>query len=154
MPKAEIDSLAATGAEASAGPVTLNCSLQTNMNAQRMGTRLLLRPFALFKPDTNAFHADTRRTAILFDYAHELVELMHIDLPENWEMEALPSDTTFTNKAGKCHVSFQRVGKKLSVQKMFRLNRPFWPASDYTMVKELFQTQQAMEALAVVLKKP
>jgi hypothetical protein len=154
LAKARLDSITATGIDGTDKPLTLNCSLKMDMNAQLLGTtRLLVRPFSLFKPDTNAFQADTRRNTIMFDYAHELVETLQIDLPENWKVDALPADSTFANKVGQCQVSFQLIGRKLSAQRMFRLNRPFWAASDYATVKELFQAKQALAALAVVLKK-
>jgi hypothetical protein len=155
LPKAQLDSISATGTEGKSGPLTLTCKLETNPNAQHLGTtRLLMRPFSLFKPDTNAFQAGTRRNTIMFDYAHELVETVQINLPENWKVDALPADSSFSNKAGECQVSFNNLGKTLSVQRLFRLNRPFWPTSDYATVKALFQTKQAMGALAVVLRKP
>jgi hypothetical protein len=155
LPKAQIDSISATGTEGTNGPLTLNCKLETDPNAQHLGTtRLLVRPFSLFKPDTNAFQAGMRRNTIMLDYAHEFVELVQIGLPENWKVDALPADSTFANKIGECRVSFNNLGETLSVQRLFRLNRPFWPASDYVDVKALFQAKQAMEALAVVLKTP
>ncbi|MCI0697172.1 DUF3857 domain-containing protein [candidate division KSB1 bacterium] len=155
LSKAQLDSISATGTDGTDRPLILNCNLKMDMNAQPLGTtRLLVRPFSLFKPDSNAFQANTRRYAIMFDYAHELVETMQIDLPENWKIDALPADSSFSNKAGECQLSFQNFGKTLSAQRMFRLNRPFWQASDYADVKTLFQARLTMGALAVVLRKP
>jgi hypothetical protein len=153
LPNTRIDSIAAIENKAPKAPVTLECNLQVSGIEQRLGSRLLLQPFGFLKQSANPFHAGKRQYPIMFDHAYELADLMKIDLPDNWKVEALPADTTFENEAGYCEAHFQAYENTLSVQRLFRLNRPFWIAKDYPVVQELFQAKQVLDAMTVVLEK-
>ncbi len=153
LPGLQIDSVAADTGDRPGALVKLECKIEFPGVEQGPGGRVLLQPFEYLKQSANPFQAEQRRSAMMFDYGHELIEVMNIALPETWMIEALPADTAYTSPVGHCAAQFSKLGETLSVQRMFRLNRPYWPASEYANVRKLFQAQQAVNNIAVVLKK-
>ncbi len=153
LPNLEIDSLRVEAGEQHGATLRLICNVAFPEIEQGPGSRMLLQPFEYLKHDANPFQATTRKSALLFDYSHELIEVMNIALSEAWALDALPADTAFSNAVGHCEMRFVQMGATISVQRIFRLNRPYWQAADYAAVRKLFQTQQAFNGIALVLKR-
>lgn len=151
FPNSEADSFSIAGLADFDEPVTIECSILIPSVGQKMGNRVLLRPSDLFSSRENPFKTDTREHPIMFDYASETIETLSIDFPETWAVEALPSDSVFSNQIGQCQVVFTTFGNTLSIQRLFTLNRPSWTAGRYGDVKKIFQTQQALAEMIVVL---
>jgi len=152
LPNAQLDSVVVHNPEAMDEPVKLSSKVKLSGNVKQSGDRLLLQPFKLLRQTVNPFQADARANAVVFDYAYELVEALNIDLPANWEIEALPADTGFANKAGACGAIFMKFGRTLSVQWRFKLNHPYCPPADYLHLRALFQAHQTLSASTVVLR--
>lgn len=153
LPNLTLDSLTVNVGNKTDPSIKLECSVSFPNIEAGPGSRMLLQPFEYLKHDTNPFHAPTRKTSLLFDYSHETIEVMNISLAEAWALEAVPKDTSFSNTVGQCEMRFQSFGTTVSVQRIFRLNRPYWLASDYAAVRKLFQTRQEFNAIALVLRK-
>lgn len=153
LPNLEIDSLQIVAGEQHGASIKLMCKVAFPEIESGPGSRMLLQPFEYVNHETNPFQAATRKTALLFDYSHELIEVMNITLSEAWALDALPADTAFSNAVGHCEMRFVQMGATISVQRIFRLHRPYWQASDYAAVRKLFQTQQAFNGIALVLKR-
>jgi hypothetical protein len=47
---------------------------------------------------------------------------------------------------------FEKYSKTVAIQRLFRLNHPYWLPAAYPAVQELFQARQAMNGLMIVLK--
>ncbi len=152
LPNAQLDSVVVHNPEAMDKPVTLSNKVKLSGNVKQSGDRLLLQPFKLLRQNVNPFQADARANAVVFDYAYELVEALNIDLPANWEVEALPADTRFANKAGACDATFMKFGRTLSAQWRFKLSHPYCPPADYSHLRALFQARQTLSAATVVLR--
>jgi hypothetical protein len=149
----EIDSVVVDNPEEPNKPVILSFALR-HPTAASLGERLMLKPFAYFcdLPD-NPFTADERRGDIVFDYAHTLHEKALITLPPDWEVEALPADTSFSNRVGSCVLSFSQENHVLECQRQWVLDFPYWRPEDYSEVKSLFEMRQNLSDRVVVLKK-
>lgn len=155
IPNAELDSVAVEGGELgdTGAPITVLCHLKLPQGRQLSGSRLFLQPFGALNQSPSPFQTDERRYPIVFDHAYELTEMLNIDLGTDWKVDALPADKTFVNTAGRCEAKFACFGQTLSVQRLFRLDRPFWSVAEYPVVRELFRTFHGQEILAVVLSK-
>ncbi len=153
LPNAEFDSITVEGLEETGTALKLQCKLQVSNPEQEIGSRLFIKPFSFFASVSNPFQAAKRSSPIMFNYANEVIELLKFELPETWKIEALPADTSFTNKAGYCVVKFSSFGQTLSVQRGFKLNRPNWSTLEYSYVRNLFQARQSFYELACVLKR-
>ncbi|MBD3257890.1 DUF3857 domain-containing protein [candidate division GN15 bacterium] len=115
------------------------------------GGRVMLKPCSYLTDAENPFTADERHGGILFRHAHRDLETIQITIPEGWEIEGLPSDTAFANEVGECQLSFESFGQTISVQRLFELKLPYWPADKYYQVRRLFQfTQDVSDQIAVL----
>jgi len=150
LPGAEYDSLVCDGLHDVDGPLKLRGEAVFPAVFDQSG-RLLFKPLDFFVQRMNPFVSDQRKTPMAFRNAYQRKESAQIALPEGWSIEALPADTVFTNRVGRCGVQFMQVGNNLSVQRSFTLNAPLWQAEDYKDVRALFQARQEMSDRMVVL---
>lgn len=152
FPKALLDSCTVQGLANSGQTLVVRSQLRQLGAGSRVGSRALLKPFALIRQSPSPFHSAKRLHPIAFDFALELIETVTVDLGESWAVEALPADTTFTNAVGVCSVAFHDLGKLLSVQRLFRINKPVWSSDMYDAVRELFARQQSFDNMLVILR--
>ncbi len=127
-------------------------NVQFPLLQNRISPRLFIRPADFMIKVENPFHQQTRKQTIVFDYAYELVDVLHMELPRGWEIEALPKAFEFENDVGLCEANFFMTGNLFSVQRKFRLNRPVWQAGDYDKVCNLFKNQQMSTLLTAIIK--
>lgn len=149
---AELDSLQFKHLEDVNQPLIMDANLQFP-DLTDIGGRILLKPFDFLTCGENPFHAVERRGSLLFPFAYELEESASFTLPSGWEIEALPSDTSYTNLAGNCAVSYANVDGTLKLTCSFVLTSPFWYPDDYLYIKRLFQSRQDQANSIVVLAK-
>jgi len=152
LPSGEADSTECKGLDESGEALTLTCQMSFPEVTTQAG-RLLIKPFDFFVDRDNPFVSQDRNTPIMFRNSYARKESAQIDLPEEWVIEALPRDTIFANRIGKCGVQFVQLGNKLSVQRHFTLNAPLWQVADYADVRALFQARQEMSDCLVVLNQ-
>jgi hypothetical protein len=148
----EYDSLKCDGLAEVEAPLKLSGNVKFPAVSDQAG-RLLFKPLDYFVKRDNPFVSATRKTPIVFRSAYQRKESAQFELPEGWSIEALPTDTMFTNRVGKCGVQFMQLGDKLSVQRSFTLNAPMWKVEDYHDIRALFQARQEMSDRIVVLIK-
>jgi hypothetical protein len=153
-PNAEFDSISSGGFSDQAAPVTFDCGIRFSDAQSRLGNRLLIKPFGAFAQADNPFTAETRENPILFNYAFDLLESTTITIPDSYAVEALPPDTVFSNKAGRCEMKASTYERTISLQRSFRLNSPFWLAASYDIVRQLFRMRATLDGTTIVLKKP
>ncbi len=152
-PDAELDSLSVAGLDSTRGNVAITCQMVMPNTHQLSGNRLIFRPFGSLSKVDNPFQSEIRALPILFKYADVRTESMSFPVPDGYVIESLPTDTSFKNEVGSCDVTFSSFAGAISAQRMFRLNKPFWAASNYQSVRELFQMRQRVDGLVAVLKK-
>ena len=115
------------------------------------GEKVFLNPMDYFSKNENPFTSDEREGPVVFDYAYEDREAVEFTLPAGWQVEALPADTMFTNQVGRIGYQFVAFGDKLSVQRVFLLDLPLFPAEEYSAVRKLYDTRQALDKAMVIL---
>lgn len=154
-PNCEIDSLQVKELDDVIQDVTIEGNVSFAHIGQPMGDRLLIKPADFLTKYENPFQSEERKFSMIFDYAKEITERLQISLPEEWDIEAMPSDSSFRNDIGLYQIAFNILGdgRTISVQRNYILNHPFWDATIYNQVKKLFQTMQSFEGFTVVLKK-
>lgn len=149
---AEIDSLHWKHVDNRDVPVRL-CWQASYSETGKAGQRLLLKPLDYMSEMENPFYGDERKFGILFDYAYKLQESAQFTIPENMIVESLPRDTVYENQVGSFSLSFANFGNSLTVNRFFTLKHPFWGPQDYVDVKELFQIQQNLGDVVVVISQ-
>ena len=146
----EYDSLKCEGLAEVEAPLKLTGNVTFPVVSEQAG-RLLFKPLDYFVKRDNPFVSATRLTPIVFRSAYQRKESAQFELSEGWSIEALPADTMFVNRVGKCGVQFTQLGNLLTVQRSFTLNAPMWKVEDYRDVRALFQARQDMSDRVAVL---
>lgn len=150
---AAVDSVSFENLEELKMPLKISGKMEFYQPLTEVGTRKLLKPFDYFEETTNPFQAELRKFPLMFDYGYEQLEILQVDVPENWSIQIPGKDTPFANEIGYSAVTCTIIGKSLLVQHLFRLNQPFWIAEKYPEVQELFQARQALRNLTIVLNE-
>jgi hypothetical protein len=146
----EYDSLKCDGLLEVEAPLKLSGDV-TFPAVSDQGGRLLFKPLDYFVKRDKPFVSVTLITPIVFRSAYQRKESAQFELPEGWSIEALPTDSTFANRVGKCGVQFSQIGNTLTVQRSFTLNAPMWKVEDYRDVRALFQARKDMSDRVAVL---
>lgn len=115
------------------------------------GSKVMLRPLQYLSRSKSPFDTDERKEAIMFEYGYRLRETAQFTIPEDWQIEAMPSDTVFKNQIGQCAVSYESIGNTLTVQRMFLLDFPFWHVEFIDDIRDLFRARQNFSESIVVL---
>ncbi len=155
FPNTDIDSLEISGLDDRGTTVITEYQIGYESIGQPMGNRVMIKPYEMFSKEENPFQAENRQYPIIFEHAYQTIETIHLSLPENWIVEALPSDTVFYNKAGQCQISFKTFDedKTISIQRLFKLNNAFFNPKEYPEVQEIFKAQKSFEDITLLVKE-
>ncbi len=146
----EVDSITYENINTCKEPLYLKYSISfPNIENELMGDRILIKPLEYMEKISNPFVDDNRTLSIMFDYAYELHENVVLEFPDEMQIEAVPEDFMFKNQVGSCGVSFTKIGNKLSVQRIFRLDQTYFSPKNYQQIKEFFQQTVSNNDLTV-----
>jgi hypothetical protein len=151
-PQAEFDSIAFEGIDSIYQPLILNVKLTYPAVAPLAG-RILLKPCDYLSDSQNKFVKSERTGPVLFRNALTLEETADFQLPASWKIEALPGDSSYSNKVGRCEVKFIPSESGFTVRRAFTLTGPYWLTEDYASVRRLYQARQDMSDRVGVLSQ-
>ena len=136
-------------------PLTIKYHVKCFAPWDKSGNKIIIHPFEFSSQHENAFHANSRKFPIMFNYAKEITETIQIELPEGWKIAALPAEENFANTAGFCQFSAGSLNDehKISIQKRFILNYPFFQSSGYNKIKDFFKFDQKLKNLSVIIEQ-
>ena len=122
---------------------------------EKIGSKILLKPFLFTAMAENPFKADDRSYPIFFDYPSKQVKVINILLPEGFEVETLPesSITTFQNDACSYRFTTVQNGNFLRFESVFDLKTIVYNPQDYAILKEFFNHIVEKETEAIILSK-
>ena len=152
-PAFEPDSFIVEGMEDSRLTLTLACNVESDFAGQKMGNRLLMRPADFLSPEDNPFTSDERKYDIMLNYARETSQSVTVTFPAGWSVEAVPSDTTFSNGVGRCGITFETGDGSVTIKRFSAIMKPEWGVEAYPDIKDFFATRQALNDMTVVLKR-
>jgi len=152
---AEPDSIQVEGIDEPQKIVKVTCRIDFHPAGLLQGDILLLKPGKFLSREGSPFVSSAREYTIFFDHASELTEVLQVNLPAGWKVEALPPDTLFSNSIGLCQTttSFFDNQKTLAIQSMFRLKGPRWEARNYAAVQRLFHARDTFEERTILIKR-
>jgi hypothetical protein len=133
--------------------IYLNYQLKFYGLAHRMGNHMIFRPSDFLSRIDYSFESENRKSAILFDYAHEIIDSLKISIPTGWDVEACPTDTTIFKNIGHWETEYIKNEREIFVKRRFRLKTPFGNPAEYPNIREFFKVQQDLNASSIVLKK-
>lgn len=120
-----------------------------------IGTKLQIKPLLYLKWSKNPFTSEERHYPVMFRSNHEIIESVTVHFPKGWKVVGVPSDDGIATRAGICRVQFARTSDGgVNIQRAFRLVRPWFDVEEYDAVRELFEKNEALSQLPVVVEKP
>jgi hypothetical protein len=153
FPKAEIDSISLKGIDNLALPAEVDCSLKLPTPEQRIGTTIMIKPFADVEVMGNPFRASTREHIIDFGHAKNYTQVMKITLPAGCHVDGLPSDTAYSNEAGSARISFAAAQGVVTIQRNYVVTSIYFPPSSYEQIRKIFQLWESFRMTTIVAKQ-
>jgi transglutaminase-like putative cysteine protease len=151
-PQAEFDSIDYEHADSIYQPFILSLKAKFP-SVTPMSGRILFKPCDYLADAANKFIKTERTGPVLFRYAETLEETADFRMPNGWRVEALPGDSAYSNKVGRCEVKFTPSDSGFTVSRSFTLTGPFWLTDDYSWVRRLYQARREMSSRVVVLSQ-
>ena len=122
---------------------------------EEIGDKLIFNPVLFLHEKENIFKSDKRDFPVYFGFPMMFHYDIKLKLPENYKVEKLPENTTFSTPEGTATYSYQikqtSFGIELIVEK--KISEPFIPNTQYQTLKEFFGKIVDKENEKVILSK-
>ncbi len=114
-----------------------------------------LNLFTLADFKENPFTAPVRENPVEFGFSHEMMYMINIEIPENYEVDELPGNSTIklNENAGFFSCKAAQEGNKLQVKTSFKLNKCSYTIEEYSELKAFFSLVAERYSSPIVLKK-
>ncbi len=121
----------------------------------KVGDKMYFSPLFHNTMDENPFSLEERNYPIDFSYPWEERYMISITIPEGYQVEALPEETSLAlpNNYGSFRYKIVQQGKMLQLMVNLKMNKAVIPATEYPLVKELYKKVVEKETEKVVLTK-
>ena len=130
-----------------------NLDVIANNYASIVGKRIMFAPNAFNKSMTKLDATEKRRSDIVFTYPFTDYDSTALAIPENYEIENMPSSLSINSVFGNYNISFTyKEGKVLCTRRLERQAGVF-PASQYDALITYFDKIYKADRERVVLKK-
>ncbi|HRH47176.1 MAG TPA: DUF3857 domain-containing protein [Panacibacter sp.] len=118
------------------------------------GKRLFVQPNLFNKSTTKLSKDSVRKFPIEYPNAYKDADTINITIPAGYIPEAIPSNTSISNKFGTYSISFKVTGDQIEVLRVQIRDRARYPASDYPdLVKFYDDIYKADRSRIVFIKK-
>jgi hypothetical protein len=124
-----------------------------------LGDEVTLEPTRPVGPITQPFTLppEQRRTPVLMHHGRRQETVLTVSWPEDWEIDVLPEDVSFSNAAGSLEwrVSADEAQHTVEIRTRFdRSEYQFLGGEAYAAVRDLFQQGAKADAQSLVLLAP
>ncbi|MCR4410435.1 MAG: DUF3857 domain-containing protein [Candidatus Saccharicenans sp.] len=118
------------------------------------GDKLLLPVYALTNPGRYPFRSAFRKYPVYFNYPYAEIDEIIIELPDGYEVEALPeAKTRDSERAGFNLACSQDEPGQLRVERRLAIKKNLFPVNEYIHLKEFFDFVLARDSQQIVLRK-
>lgn len=118
------------------------------------GERLLLPAYVLTNYSQYPFRSPFRKYPVYFKYPFTQMDEINIDLPEGFEIEAVPRPgLRDSERAGFVLTFNQEEPHQLKIERKVTLKKNFFPVEDYIHLKDFFDFVKSQDELQIVLKR-
>ena len=118
------------------------------------GKRLFVQPNLFNKSTTKLSKDSVRKYPIEYPNAYKDADTININIPSGYTPEAVPTNTSISNKFGTYSISFKVTGNQIEVLRVQVRDKARYPASDYPdLVKFYDDIYKADRSRIVFIKK-
>jgi hypothetical protein len=161
FPDIEITELKMENIEDPAKPLTISYQMNAPQFAQIAGKRILFHPNAFRRSQPALFKTSERHNPIQFPFAWKETDLLHIVLPEGYELESAenPGNLNFGEAGGySLTMSTDKTGTAMELIVSRELafgadEMVYFPASSYRTLKNIFDKVQIRDTHTIALKE-
>ncbi len=135
--------------------IRVEAEIESSTNCVVNDDYVYINPFIDAAPESNPFNDKQRHLPVDLYYPFEEVLLIQFELPEGYEILELPEEANISTEQNKCKYSFnaEKVGNKLNLRLIFKVDDPFFLAHEYPALREIFDLYLAKRQEQIVLKK-
>jgi len=152
-PGATVRLLTASGWDTSEGSLHAQYSVEIPQIAGSTGTRLLL-PMSIFHSDgKNPLDSAHRVHPVIFQYPYQRQESVHIQLPPDLTVEALPPAYKNDQKAAYFEISAEKTDGGATVHRLLRLAASEFDVSEYPSLRVFYDRILHGDSQQIVLRK-
>ncbi len=154
-PSLEMTTLSFSDLDGLDDSITIEYDFEAEDAVDEIGDKLYISPLAHLALKENIFKSEERANPIDFIFAQDDRYSISIDIPEGYEVESIPEDTSFGLPEGiglfKYNTS-EALGK-ITVVVQSKINTPVIGAEYYSSLKEYFKLLVEKENEKIVLRK-
>jgi hypothetical protein len=154
-PYGEIDSIEITNLKDPDNSIKIRSKIFLPQIGQNTHDRIILKVSDLLGYQKNELISEKRKYPIIFDYAKEIYDIVKLEIPENYEIEHIPTEQLISNLAGACQMKVMAINNNriINITRLFRLEVPFFKVEEYPRIRFLFQMRDHFNDAAIILKK-
>lgn len=136
-------------------PVFIDYDVEAIETGIITGNKIYLSPFFSSKEKSNPFIDDTRSYPVDFEGLTEMVTITSITLPDNYEIESLPSSNILAlpENGARCVFHFSESGRQVFVTTRLQINKTLFMPREYRELKEFYARIIAKQGESIVLQK-
>jgi hypothetical protein len=119
------------------------------------GDIIYINPYIFSFEEKNPFVSDQRLFPVEFDTPSEKTLLCNITIPAGYKVEELPQSKVFAipGNGARATFNFSTTGTQIQVMARVQINRMFFAAGEYDMLKEFYARIFSKQGEQIVLKK-
>ncbi|MGV6827987.1 MAG: DUF3858 domain-containing protein [Flavobacteriales bacterium] len=136
-------------------PISLKYDFVSEGAIEKINGKLYLSPMLFLAKNKSPFTLEERKYPIDYEYKRKIRNIINIVIPEGYEVETLPKNTSFGfgNKLGTFKYNITKNNGKLQISTEFAINQSFIDASEYKNLKGFYKLMIEKQNEKVVLKK-
>ncbi len=117
--------------------------------------RIYLNPFIVGLWNSNPFKASERKYPVDFGVAMEEIILLSLEYPAGFKLDEIPKNVALVlpNKGGNFKFSFNDLANKINILYSLTLAKPVYEASEYFVLKDLFERMLQLKQTDLVFIK-
>ena len=132
--------------------VSENYSFKTNSFATRIKNKIIFTPAIIDKlSDTSIVALEKRKFPLRFGYLVRKEEVITYTLPENFEVEILPSSVEINRDFAYFKYNIESHNGKIYYQRVFEIKKDQIPTSQYSEFRNFYRTVSKIDRLPVIL---
>ncbi|MCK4386057.1 MAG: DUF3857 and transglutaminase domain-containing protein [candidate division Zixibacteria bacterium] len=133
--------------------------MKGDFTAKKFGTETggkLFLPinFTIQRNISQAFPKKDRNFPVLFDYEFSTIDEVSIQIPNEFEIEFLPSNTLLEENFGLFESSYEIIDNRIYHKRIFERKEIFVPVEEYERLKEFYDRVAKEDNQNVILKIP
>jgi len=118
-----------------------------------VGDKVAVHPFFSFNLKENPFRQLIRSYPVDFAFTRQTKWKIKVTLPEGYAVDTFPQSTTKDSELVSLTVRFSQDGKSIIAEGEYTLKKAIYPPSDYSTLKDFFDTLVSTFNSQIVLKR-